>query len=93
MDFKVETPYEQEDEGEENEEFQLTTEIKSILSKRRSPESRMMTYQFFNRMYDSIEQEMLSEQDPNSTACHDPYLEKLLEKLLVSINLEINLVN
>jgi len=43
-----------------------------------------MTYEFFKRLHNNIEQEMLSEEDPNSTACHDPYIEKLLEKLIVS---------
>jgi len=70
--------------GEENRMYQLTAEIKSILLKRKSPEIRILTYEFFKKVYSSIEQEMLSEEDPNSTACHDPYVEKLLEKLIVS---------
>jgi len=69
--------------GQENRMYQLTAEIKSILLKRKSPEIRILTYEFFKKIYSSIEQEMLSEEDPNSTACHDPYVEKLLEKLIV----------
>lgn len=63
--------------------YQLTAEIKSILLKRKAPEIRILTYEFFKKVYSSIEQEMLSEEDPNSTACRDPYVEKLLEKLIV----------
>lgn len=63
--------------------FQLTAQIKSILLKRKAPEVRILTYEFFKKVYSSIEQEMLKEDDPSSTACHDPYVEKLLEKLIV----------
>lgn len=70
--------------GKENKMYQLTAEIKSILLKRKSPEIRISTFEFFKKVYCSIEQEMLREEDPNSTACHDPYVEKLLEKLIVS---------
>lgn len=84
MDLKVETPYPQQNDCEQQDKvFQLTAEVRSILSNRKSPAARVMTYQFFQRIYGSIEQEMLSEQDPNSTACHDPYVGKLLEKLIV----------
>lgn len=68
--------------------YQLTAEIKSILLKRKSPEIRILNYEFFKKLYSSIEQEMLSEEDPNSTACRDPYVENLLEKLIVSQPLE-----
>jgi len=64
--------------------YQLTAEIKKILLKRKAPEIRILTYEFFKKVYSSIEQEMLSEENPNSTACHDPYVERLLEKLIVS---------
>lgn len=69
--------------GQENRMYQLTAEIKSILLKRKSPEIRTLTYEFFKKIYSSIEQEMLSEEDPNSTACRDPYVKELLEKLIV----------
>jgi hypothetical protein len=69
--------------------YQFTAEIKSILLKRKAPEIRILTYEFFKKVYSSIEQEMLSEEDPNSTACHDPYVEMLLEKLIVSKQREI----
>jgi len=68
--------------------YQFTAEIKCILSKRKAPEIRILTYEFFKKVYSSIEQEMLREEDPNSTACHDPYVEMLVEKLIVSHQLE-----
>jgi len=64
--------------------YQIKAEVLSILSNRKSPEDRELTREFFNTLYSSIEQEMLRETDPNSTACHDPYVERLLKKLLVS---------
>jgi len=72
------------DNKKENRMYQLTAEIKSILLKRKAPEIRILTYEFFKKIYSSIEQEMLSEGDLNSTACRDPYVGKLLEKLIVS---------
>ncbi|KAF0773776.1 DUF4485 domain-containing protein [Aphis craccivora] len=68
---------------QEDKVYQLTAEVRAILSNRRSQESRMLTYEFFKRLLNNIEQEMLSEEDPNSTACHDPHVEALLEKLIV----------
>jgi len=55
------------------------------MAKRQSPDARKSTLEFFQQIYNNIEQEMLREEDPYSTACHDPYIEKLLEKLLVSV--------
>lgn len=87
LDLKVESSNAQIIGSEQDDKlYQLTAEVRSILSKRKSPESRMSAYEFFRKIYSSIEQEMLSEQDPNSTACHDPYVEKLLEKLIVREN-------
>lgn len=65
--------------------YQMNAQVRSIMSKRKSPEARKSTYEFFKTLYNSIEQEMLREEDPNSTACRDPYVEKLLENLLVSV--------
>lgn len=87
LDLKVETPDLRNNNNEHDDKmYEVTVEVKAILSKRKSVEARMSTQQFFKTVYNSIEQEMLSEQDPNSTACHDPYVEKLLEKLIVSVD-------
>jgi len=56
-----------------------------MLAKRQLPQARKSTLEFFQQIYDNIEQEMLREEDPYSTDCHNPYIEKLLEKLLVSV--------
>lgn len=85
IDLKVESANTPKSNCEQEDKvYQLTAEVRTILSNRRSQESRTMTYEFFKRLHNNIEQEMLSEEDPNSTACHDPYIEKLLEKLIVS---------
>lgn len=55
---------------------------------RKSPESRMLTYNFFTNIYSAIEQEMLNEQFSNSIACSNPYIEELLKKLIVNKNQE-----
>ncbi|XP_060836391.1 uncharacterized protein LOC132919056 [Rhopalosiphum padi] len=84
LDLKVDLSNVQNSKsGQENVMYQFTAEIKSILLKRKAPEIRILTYEFFKKVYSSIEQEMLSEEDPNSTACHDPYVEMLLEKLII----------
>ncbi|XP_050426955.1 uncharacterized protein LOC126837169 [Adelges cooleyi] len=86
-DMKVETAKETENNcfSQNNNVQKITAEVRSVLAKRKPPEARMFTYQFYKSMYDSIEQEMLSEQDPNSSACHDPYIEKMLEMLTSDI--------
>lgn len=84
LDLKVEVPDPEKSCClQEDKVFQITAEVRSILSRRRPEDCRTMTYEFFQRVYSSIEQEMLREEDPNSTACHDPYVEALLEKLIV----------
>lgn len=84
LDLKVESSNAKMNSSEmEDQMYRLTVEVRTILSKRKSPEERVLTYEFYKKIYSSIEQEMLSEQDPNSTACRDPYVEKLLEKLIV----------
>lgn len=94
MDLKVESHVPEKSECEkEDQVFLLTSEVRSVLSKRRSPEARILTYEFFKKIYSSIEQEMLREEDPNSTACHDPYVQKLLEKLIVSYRKLINSIS
>jgi len=65
--------------------FKLKAKVKSILAKRQLPEARKATLEFFQQLYSGIEQEMLREEEPYSTDCHDPYIEKLLDKLLVSV--------
>ncbi|VVC37441.1 Hypothetical protein CINCED_3A006598 [Cinara cedri] len=83
LDLQVESPDSQNNKSEHDDKlYKITVEVKAILSKRKSVEARVLTQQFFQRVYNSIEQEMLSEQDPNSTACHDPYVKKLLENLI-----------
>lgn len=85
IDLKVESSQTPKSNCEQEDKvYQLTAEVRTILSNRKSKESRKLTYEFFKRLHNNIEQEMLSEEDPNSTACHDPYIEKLLEKLIVS---------
>ncbi|XP_027849100.2 uncharacterized protein LOC114128723 [Aphis gossypii] len=86
LDLKVELSDVQKQNsksGKESIMYQFTAEIKCILSKRKAPEIRKLTYEFFKKVYSSIEQEMLREEDPNSTACHDPYVEMLVEKLII----------
>ncbi|XP_022173257.1 uncharacterized protein LOC111035790 [Myzus persicae] len=83
IDLKVESANTPKSNCEQEDKvYQLTGEVRTILSNRRSQESRKLTYEFFKKLHNNIEQEMLSEEDPNSTACHDPYIEKLLEKLI-----------
>lgn len=85
LNLEVESQIVEKSECEkEDQVFLLTSEVRSILSTRRSPEARLLTYEFLKKIYSSIEQEMLREEDPNSTACHDPYVQKLLQKLIVS---------
>jgi hypothetical protein len=84
LDLRVEMSNDQAEPELEDKAYRITAEVRSILSQRKTPEARMLAYQFFKRVYSSIEQEMLGEQDPNSTACRDPYVEKLLDKLIVS---------
>ncbi|XP_060866952.1 uncharacterized protein LOC132942518 [Metopolophium dirhodum] len=84
LDLKVDMSNVQNNEcKKETRMYQLTAEIKSILLKRKAPEIRILTYEFFKKVYGSIEQEMLSEENPSNTACRDPYVEKLLEKLII----------
>ncbi|CAI6351004.1 unnamed protein product [Macrosiphum euphorbiae] len=84
LDLKVDMSDVQNNESnKENRMYQLTAEIKKILLKRKAPEIRISTFEFFKKVYSSIEQEMLSEGDLNSTACRDPYVENLLEKLII----------
>ncbi|VVC42953.1 Domain of unknown function DUF4485, partial [Cinara cedri] len=83
LDLQVETTNSRNNKNEHDDKLnQITVEVKAILSKRKSVEARVLTQQFFQRIYNNIEQEMLREEDPNSTACHDPYVEKLLEMLI-----------
>lgn len=72
------------DGQKEDDNYRLVTEVKLILARRNPPEVRKWCYEWFKIVYDSIVQEMLSEQDPYSMACKDPYVQKLLEKLTVS---------
>lgn len=83
LDLRVESSSDQGETELEDKAYRITAEVRSILSRRRTPGARSLAYQFFKRVYSSIEQEMLSEEDPNSTACRDPYVEKLLDKLIV----------
>ncbi|XP_050527685.1 uncharacterized protein LOC126897831 isoform X2 [Daktulosphaira vitifoliae] len=82
-DMKVETSKESEKDCflQQDNIQKITAEVRSVLAKRKPPEARMFTYQFYKSVYDNIEQEMLNEQDPNSLACRDPYIEKMLEML------------
>lgn len=85
LHLKVEPPNVQTCSCElEDRVYLLTAETRSVLAKRKLPESRMSAYKFFTQIYSSIEQEMLNEQSPENTVCHDPYIEKLLEKLQVN---------
>lgn len=87
LDLKVDTSNNAEICNEQEERvFQLRAEIKLILSKRKSLEVRKSNYEFFKRICRIIEQEMLSEKDPYSTACRDPYIKLMLEKLVVRKN-------
>lgn len=91
LDLKVESPAAHKNiSDQEDKAYQIKATVRSTLLLRKSPEERKLTVDFYNRIYASIEQEMLREVDPNSTACHDPYVEKLLEKLLVSIENDKN---
>lgn len=88
LDLKVEsaTPRQNGIWEEQDEMFELKVKFMSTFAKRQSPDARKSTLELFRQIYSSIEQEMLREEDPYSTACHDPYIEKLLEKLLVSVD-------
>lgn len=84
LDLKVESSTANMSSSEVDDQvYRLTVEVRTILSMRKSPKKRDSTYEFYKKIYSSIEQEMLSEQDCHSTACRDPYVEKLLEKLIV----------
>jgi len=65
----------------------LVYEVWNVLSQRRTLEIRERASDFYHMLYNTIEQEMLLEQNNlQSSSCRDPYVEKLISFLVKDLS-------